>query len=297
MDTEEMQSRILEFLSSAAYMPMRKRSLARALHVPDEDYRAFRQLLQRMADRNEIAELKRGKYGLLDPRAAGAQWSGETQRRGPGSETVATPPVPAEAEPDDRDLGGDERPVKDAVAPYDSLKRERVAVPKGARVGRIEVKRGGMGFLLSDPPGNDIFVAQEDLGGALSGDLVAVEMKRRRLEGRGRRKSGWGGAGFSRPAGRVVRILERAHPQIVGTFYLSRGDAAPGLAGRVVPDTPGMPEELGVLDGDSGAAGNHDKVVVELVETAETHRSGARPTARVVRVFGRAGDADADIAA
>jgi ribonuclease R len=111
--------------------------------------------------------------------------------------------------------------------------------------------------LLSDPPGNDIFIAEEDLGGALSGDLVAVEMKRRKLARQGRERRGMN---WSRPAGRVVKILERAHPRIVGTFQ-----AGP-QGGRVVPDTPGVFHDLDVLPDDRGEAKHRDKVAIELVE-------------------------------
>ncbi|MGD0089325.1 MAG: hypothetical protein ABSE73_05335, partial [Planctomycetota bacterium] len=157
MDAEAATAQLLALLGDENYSPMRKRALARAMGVPDADYRAFRQLLQELTKSGTILEGK-GRFSL------------------PASDEVARKQVPVPRPPEISGAAGAspaERPrPKAPVAPV---------APKGARVGRIEVKRGGMGFLLSDPPGNDTFIAPEDLGGALSGDLVAVEMKRRVL--------------------------------------------------------------------------------------------------------------------
>jgi ribonuclease R len=99
---------------------------------------------------------------------------------------------------------------------------------------------------------------------------------------------------------RVIRILERAHPRIVGTFYVHHrraDDPRKCPIGHVVPDVRGMFAELDVLAEDRFEARDRDKVAVELVEAEEKHRSGQRPTARVVKVYGASGQADADIEA
>jgi ribonuclease R len=170
-------------------------------------------------------------------------------------------------------------------------------LPHNAIVGRIDIKRGGMGWLISEPPGNDIFVAAEDLGGAMNGDMVAVAVQRQKFQrggGRGRRQQSG-----SRQTGRVLRIIDRAHPQIIGTFYVHRRrtDSSSGPIGHIVPDTHGMFHEIDVLPGDRGEAKDHDKVAAEMIEAKERFRSGANPTAKIVKVFGPAGEADADIAA
>jgi len=311
MDTSAVTERLLAFMSGETYMPMRKRSLARALDIPEEDYASFRALLGRLADQQVILELKKGKYGLPT--------IGDASRRQVLAPRPSLLPLyrNAKQKPRQKGVPADEWDAGDADASQSSIANRQSSIPKGARVGRIDVKRGGMGFLLSDPPGNDIFIAPEDLGGALSGDLVAVLLKRRKLQGGRReratagspRRGGWGGAGWSRPAGRVVTVVERAHPRIVGTFCTKRSTGfqpvnmgrmpmpPDAIAGVVIPDTPGVNGDLEVLAGDAGQARNNDKVAVELLEAADAHRSGARPTARVVHVFGRAGEADADIAA
>ena len=268
MNVEIMKTQILELMANKSYMPMRKRGLAKALDISDGDYGLFRELIDQMVTDNEIAELKRGKYGMpLD----GAQDNSLDKKH----RHESIPPVPSVE-------GGE----------------NKRALPKGVRTGRIEVKRAGMGFLLSDPPGNDIYIAQEDLGGALSGDQVAVELKRRNFQPGRRGKGGKAEGGF-RPGGRVIRILERGTPRIVGTFHTHHRGSDPlrGPVGYVIPDKFGMFTEMDVLQSELGGAKDNDKVVIELIESTNTHRAGIRPTARIVEVFGKAGEADADIAA
>ena len=291
MKIDALKEEILKHISAPSYMPMRRRGLAKALRIGDEDYRGFKELLDEMADEGTIAELKKGKWGL--------PLGGQAKK----TESATHPRVDAgETEGNDQ---ADDVPA--------GSRRSEAPLPKNVRTGRIDIKRGGMGYLLSDPPGNDLFIPQEDLGGALNGDLVAVEMKRR--EERSTHKRGRffrGGGGLSRPAGRVVRILERANPLIVGTYFTHRQtEPLPHtfhrnreknkldgtVVGHVVPDTRGMFSELEVLFEHRGDAQDQNKVAVELVESKDPHRSGQTPTARVVKIYGKAGEADADIAA
>jgi ribonuclease R len=293
MDGQEMKTRVLELMAGAAYMPMRKRGLAKALHVSDADYRAFRALLEEMAAAKEISEPKHGKFSLPLPEGAPfyQKFLPAKKRGAAGADRFERPGA---AKTCDDESGGEDDAAGEAPP---AERAPDKSVPPGARVGRIEVKRGGMGFLLSDPPGNDLYIAAEDLGGALDGDLVAVEVKRRQQQGR-RSKFGYGGSGGSKLVARVVKIMERAHTHVVGTFYIDRrGAARGGPIGHVVPDTRGMFSELDVLEGDSGGAKDQDKVALELVEADQRRRPGANPTARITKVFGPAGEADADILA
>ena len=287
MNRDEMKNSVLRALSSPSYMPMRKRGLARQLHIDDEDYLAFKELLSEMAVDGTIVELKKGKWGLpLD----GAAPRGKAKHSHPET-------------PEESASGTEEK---------SSSKFPEKSLPKNLRVGRIDVKRGGMAYLLSDPPGNDLFIAQEDVGGALNGDLVAVEMKRREQSGSKKRGKFFRGGGSSRPTGRVVKIIERANPVIVGTYFSHRRtEPLPSsfhrnrekstlegtVVGHVVPDTRGVFSELEVLFEHRGQASDQDKVAIELVEVKESRASGQRPSARVTKIYGKAGEADADIAA
>lgn len=69
-------------------------------------------------------------------------------------------------------------------------------------VGKLTVNVKGFGFVANDG-GEDVFVAAENLNGALNGDTVSVRVSR-----------GYGG----RVEGHVVKILEHANQTIVGTL-------------------------------------------------------------------------------
>jgi ribonuclease R len=171
-------------------------------------------------------------------------------------------------------------------------------LPKDALLGQIDIKRGGMGFLLSDPPGNDVFIPETNLGGAVSGDKVAVVLERHAFQ---RTKHGRGSGNSFRRTGRVIRILERAHKTIVGTFYLNYdrggGELVRGIVGYIQPDTYGIFHQIDVKAEDRNGAKNLDKVSAELIESSAPMRTGLNPNAKIVKVFGPAGEADADILA
>jgi ribonuclease R len=289
MKRDDLKEAVLRLLSSPSYMPMRKRGLARQLSIDDEDYLAFKELLSEMASDGTIDELKKGKWGL--------PLGGKSK-----SSRAPAPHSANNSDPKDHSEKSSEAPSK----PVDK------ALPKNVRLGRIDVKRGGMAYLLSDPPGNDLYIAQEDVGGALNGDLVAVDIKRDFDRGSKRNGKFFRGGGSSRPSGRVVKIVERANPVIVGTYFSHRQTTslpAPVhrdreknklqgiVVGHVVPDTRGVFSELDVLFENRGEAKDQDKVAIELVEVSDSKTFGQRPTARVTKIYGKAGEADADIAA
>ncbi len=97
---------------------------------------------------------------------------------------------------------------------------ERYATPKAARgknmvAGRLSMHRDGYGFVIPDPSSvdprlqetlkGDIFVPPPAIGTAMHGDRVLVEITTVRPDGRAE--------------GRIVRIVGRAQPTVVGTFH------------------------------------------------------------------------------
>ncbi len=248
INLERLRFQILDLMGQSGFQPMRKRALAKKLDIDDDDYLDFRHFLDDLVEKGVIGELRHGKYGL--PRAGEPRTSGKAG-------------------------GGAERPFIE----------QPKHLPKGCLTGRIDIKRGGFGFLLSDPPGHDRYISSDDLGGALSGDLVAVLPNR---------------SHGPRSSGRVVRVLERAHPTIVGTFFgyqETRYLSKEGPGGYVVPDVRGLFDEIDVLPKDRGEARDGDKVAIELLEADARSRPGMRPTGRVVNVFGKAGELEGELEA
>ena len=106
-----------------------------------------------------------------------------------------------------------------ALIPVDS---DRYALPQAAAdknlvAGRLTMHRDGFGFVIPDAKSlspalksklaGDIFIPPHQIGNAMHGDLVLVDIQNVRPDGRAE--------------GRIVRPVNRAHPTVVGTFHCS----------------------------------------------------------------------------
>jgi ribonuclease R len=138
--------------------------------------------------------------------------------------------------------------------------------------GRIRINRQGKGFLETDDPNlPEIVIPEHATGTAFNGDRVMV---RRDVERYGK---------HARPTveatGKVMRILERARTQLVGTLQRSKQFY------YVVPDDPRVPHDIYVPPArDTGRAPNiGDKVVVELRDWQSRH---VNPEGEIVEVLG-----------
>jgi ribonuclease R len=102
------------------------------------------------------------------------------------------------------------------------LDREHWSIPRplgagGTRdnlaAGRLDLHRDGYGFVRPNPrqagqttaPQEDIFIPPNEINGAMQGDQVLVEVEPPKADGR--------------QMGRIVRILERRNPTVVGVFH------------------------------------------------------------------------------
>ncbi len=147
------------------------------------------------------------------------------------------------------------------------LAREADLVP-----GRLRINRQGKGFLQPDDPSlKEIMVPQGATFTALHEDRVLVRRDvRRKIRP---------DQGLDQETGVVIRILERARAQLVGTLQRS-----PRFL-YVVPDDPRMPHDIYVPPPrDVGRPANvGDKVVVELREWESPHTN---PEGEIVEVLG-----------
>lgn len=104
-----------------------------------------------------------------------------------------------------------------ALIPIDS---DRYALPQAAAdknliAGRLTMHRDGFGFVIPDSKSlsmqlksklsGDIFIPPHQIGNAMHGDLVLVDIINVRPDGRAE--------------GRIVRPVRRAHPTVVGIFH------------------------------------------------------------------------------
>ncbi len=145
--------------------------------------------------------------------------------------------------------------------------------------GIITTTRKGMGFV--DNPAdaeNDIVIEAGNLNTALHGDLVQVSLFPKRKSGN---------KDFEQ-TGEVIKILERARTEFVGTVESERGLVF------VTPDERKSYTDFVVPADKTLGAVNGDKVVVKLISWTDAKKS---PQGEIVRVIGKKGINDVEMEA
>jgi ribonuclease R len=186
-----------------------------------------------------------------------------------------------------------------------SLQPQDAAPRRDEITGRLVLHHDGYGFVVPDTPlpqyAGDIFIPRDYVDDAMHGDRVVAKIVR----------TGFG-QGPQRAEGRIVRILGRAHPTVVGQFrYGPRGNSVFAYDARMqhaieIPPgnelTPELAKKLGLSPTDEKAArGRRVPHIPELdgavvnVELVRYPRGGAAPTGRVIEIIGRPGDLGVDI--
>jgi ribonuclease R len=167
------------------------------------------------------------------------------------------------------------------------VRTDRFVLPSDADlvVGRIEFNDKGFAFLRPELPPEtttpvkpraDIYVAGEDTGVAMHGDKVVVRLHRDRRKFKAADK----------PAGVVIRILERASEIVVGTLQKSQH------VHYVISDDPRMAHDVCTRPKLNAQVG--DKVVVKLLEWKSR---SSNPEGEIVEVLGKSDAPGVDIVA
>jgi ribonuclease R len=156
------------------------------------------------------------------------------------------------------------------------VKGQRYAIPEkiNLRVGTLQVTRNEDGFVISEGTGKDVFVPGSLLNSAMDGDQVVV-----RVEGTPRGKN---------PHGRIIKILNRAHATVVGTFRQAK------RFGSVVPLNDRLFRDVLIPAGEEGDARTGDIVVARI--TAYGDRK-LNPLGAVNRVLGPVSKPGVDVLA
>lgn len=155
------------------------------------------------------------------------------------------------------------------------VKGNRYAVPDkiNLTVGRVSVIRSGDAFLVVQEAGEqDVFIPSADLGSAMDGDQAVARIERRP---RGRN-----------PVGRIIKVLERAHPTMVGTYHRSR------KFGYVKPQDRSMTRDIIIADGEEKGASEGDAVLVRVVSYGD---GKLNPVGEVQEVLGPITDPGVDV--
>ncbi len=107
-------------------------------------------------------------------------------------------------------------------------RKNRFGLPEKMNLvrGKIQMHAKGFAFLIPDDDNqSDIYIHHSDLASAMNNDVVLVRIEKRNADG-------------NRPEGTVIRILERATHQVVGTFDDS------GSFGFVIADDKRIPNDI-----------------------------------------------------
>lgn len=157
-------------------------------------------------------------------------------------------------------------------------KRGKVALPRllGCVRGRIQGTRKGFAFLLPEDGGEDVFLPQGALSGAMHGDRALVRTFAPSKRGKGMQREG-----------EVLKILQRARETIVGT--LEKGH----YASFVIPEDRRLPD-LFIPKGRTGGAQHGQLVVAKITAYQQANRNAE---GEVTEILGQAGSADADLLA
>jgi ribonuclease R len=191
------------------------------------------------------------------------------------------------------------------------LDREHWSIPRsvsgvgGTRenlsAGRLDLHRDGYGFVRPNARQasgqDDIFIPPNEINGAMQGDQVLVEVEPPKADGRRQ--------------GRIVRVIERRNPTVVGVFHYARSDRSMGH--NVVPFDERMTQHIlippgqellsgvesatphRVLGNEVGAAHDDLEGLVVDVEITSWPTPTRPPMGRVIEVLGDPDDFGVDV--
>jgi ribonuclease R len=172
--------------------------------------------------------------------------------------------------------------------------------------GRLDLHRDGYGFVRPNARQasgrgieEDIFIPPNEINSAMQGDQVLVEVEPPKADGR--------------RMGRIVRVLERRNPTVVGVFHYARQDREAG--NKVVPFDERMTQAIWIPDGqelpEASESATPHRVLGSEAATTATHQSleglvvdveitswptpTKPPVGRVIEVLGSPDDFGVDV--
>jgi ribonuclease R len=242
---QDLRQRIIEHVSAGRYKPEKPRQIARAIGATDEDtYPVFRRTLRQMLDTGQLAD---GPKGTVV--GAAAESRHQPARKPAQVDSADAPAAPA----------GDGKLPRDVViGPYRQNKR-------------------GFGFVMpTNPPKHeDLYIAEEDNAGAISGDIVKAK-----ITGRYRRGA------ETMFEGRIIEIVQRTRTHFVGTLEKRHGEWV------VLPDGNDFTDPISTPDAGSRHIKPGTKVAVELTQYPKGEQ---RAVGVITEVLGQQGEKDVDL--
>ena len=135
--------------------------------------------------------------------------------------------------------------------------------------GTYRANQKGFGFVTVPESESDIYISEDNTGGAFDQDEVEVVLTK--TEGTKNRE------------GKIVRILSRGITRVVGLYEKRQGREY----GFVLPDNQKILKDVFIPAGMEKGAVNGQKVVAELTSYGE---DGRKPEGRIVEIIGHVSD-------
>jgi ribonuclease R len=258
--------------------PASIREIAHGMELKHGGRRYLPRIMKKLKQRGDIEETFGGRYRLAGTKQAQTQRAARSDGA-PASEA------------------GSARPG--AAAPATQFNAARRTQDPNLISGRIVAHRDGYAFLVPDKPiprvDGDLFIGRDALNDAMHGDHVLARVERRRADGRAE--------------GRVVQVVERENPTIVGIFrYGPQGNHVLPYDTRILHEvsippgeelTPQLREKIGAGPGKDMPSSRLrlpelDGAVVN-VELTRYPKGGLAPAGRVVEILGRPGEIGLDV--
>lgn len=155
-------------------------------------------------------------------------------------------------------------------------RKNRYGLPEKMNLvlGRIQMHSKGFAFLIPEEDGqDDIFINPSDLNSAMNGDKVLVRREKPSFAG-------------ERAEGVVLRILERAVTEVVGTYEASQN------FGFVIADDKRIPHDIFIPKSKANGAMDGHKVIARITKYPEEWSSAE---AEIIKILGHKNDPGIDI--
>ncbi|WP_404454148.1 ribonuclease R [Virgibacillus necropolis] len=155
-------------------------------------------------------------------------------------------------------------------------RKNRFGLPEKMNLikGRVQMHAKGFAFLIpEDEEQTDVYIHHSDLASAMNNDTVLVRLEKKDDAG-------------NRPEGTVIRILERAVHQVVGTFEDNRS------FGFVIADDKRIPNDIFVPKSATKGAVSGHKVIANITKYPEGRKSAE---GEIIQILGHKNDPGIDI--
>ncbi len=170
------------------------------------------------------------------------------------------------------DLANSNKIVEVKSGKYKLNDSEAPGFDRSVIIGEVDMKQTGKAYIIAKDLPEDIFIAHNNTGQALHGDIVKVKLFPKRK----RRK----------PEGKIIEIVKRERNDFVGTVQMSKNYAF------LIPDSANMPVDIYIPKENINGAKDGDKVIAQITDWPKNLKN---PFGKITQILGRPGDNEVEM--